>query len=170
MTIKQKTKKVDHNKSLPAKTKVIDFYNDLLFMKQMPVSEAFIDRLSAEMVAFADLEDTLRPSQFWNSKRLSIGTIDKWRAKWPQLERAYEYLVARIADRRDIGAITRKYDGSYVERSLAMYDPEYKKFLEWKASIADKNKESSGTLVVQMYTAPNSDLVPVKKKDGPIDV
>lgn len=164
MTIKKKAKTSDHSKSIAVNTKILDFYPDMFFLKEKPVSEAFIERLAREMVDWSKLEDSLRITQFFNQRGIPNGMIYKWMEKFPMLKQAHEFAMGAIADRRDIGAITRKYDGNYIDKSQAMYDPEYKKFLEWKASMAEKNRENSGTLIVQMMPTPSSDQVPVRKK------
>lgn len=165
MTNKTKKVKTAKNNMLPPeKVRVVDVYQDLYFNKEMPVNEAFIDRLAQEMIDFAELETTIRPSQFWISKRLHNQNIYRWKEKWPQLERAYAHLLSQCALRRDIGAVTKKFDGNYVDKTQAMYDPEYKKFLEWKASLADR-ENTLGNIKVVLDNYERSPMVPDKSSD-----
>jgi len=164
MAVKKKNKTKDNSIIPLERVKVVDMYPDLFFGREQPINEAIIDRLTQEMVEFAEREDTIRPSQFWMSKRLNSAYIYRWKEKWPQLQNAYDYLMAWCAQRRDIGAATRKYDGNYIEKNQPMYDPEYKKLVEWRAGLANKDKESQGTVVVQMMPSPTSDAVPERKR------
>lgn len=164
MAIKKKSKSSDNNKLPMGNTKIVDQYPDMFFLKEKPVSEAFIERLSREMIDWSKKDDSLRITQFFNVRGIPNAMIYRWMTKFPMLKQAHEFAMSVIADRRDVGAITRKYDGNYIDRAQAMYDPEYKKFLEWKASLVDKNKDSQGTLIVQMMPAPSSSVVPERKK------
>jgi len=174
--ITKRVKASNHSKMpvKPAKDalspKIIEFYRSPGTQEQIPVALGFLYKLAREWAEWSLLDDSLRIKDFFLERNIPIDTMYNWLEKYPFLKEVHNTVMERIASRRDRGAIMRKYDGNYIDKTLPMYDLEYRKFLEWRASIADKNKESSGTLVVQMWTAPNSDLVPTKKKDGPIDV
>lgn len=160
----KKSKNSDNNK-LPFKsTKIVDYYTDMFFLKEKPVSEAFIERLAQEMIDWSKEDDALRITQFFNKRGIPNPMLYRWMEKYPFFKQAHEYVMAVIADRRDVGAITRKYDGNYIDKSLGMYDPEYRKYMEWKASLTNKEKESQGTVVVQMMPSPTSDVVPERKR------
>lgn len=147
-------------------TKLIDRYPDLFFLREQPMPEVIIKRLVAEMIEFSDRPTTLRASQFWNDKKINSGYYWQWKEKFPELKQAYEYMLARIAERRDLGAMTREFDGNYIKDSQPMYDPEYKALLEWKAHLAKKEEGAGqGNITVVLEQFPESRLVPKKKVD-----
>jgi len=159
----KKEKLVHHISTDKEKTKIVDFYTDMLFFKEKPVSEAFIERLAQQMVDWSKQDDSLRITQFFNKCGIPNSMLYKWMDRFPVFKAAHEFTMSALADRRDIGALTRKYDGNYIEKSMGMYDPEYRKFMEWRASLADKNKDAQGTLVVQMLPAPQTETVPIRR-------
>lgn len=162
----KRVKTTKHSSIDSKSAKVVDFYPDLFFMKQMPVSEAFIDRLAQEMIEFAEKKDTIRPSQFWLSKRMNSTYITRWKEKWPQLQMAYDFLVASCAMRRDVGAATRKLDGSYIKDTQVLYDKEWRDQIEWRSKLNVKEDIGiDGKFVLQMIKAPNSTEVPDRNKE-----
>lgn len=147
-------------------TRMLDRYPDLFFLREHPMPEAIIRRIIDEMIEFAERPTTLTAKQFWNEKKINSRYYHLWKEKHPDLEQAYNYLLAKIAERRDLGAITRQYDGNYIKDSQPIYDPEYKALLEWKASLAKKEEGAGqGNITVVLEQFPESRLVPKKKAD-----
>lgn len=146
---------------------VLDLYPDLVFNREMPVTEAFIDRLAQDMIEFAEKEDTLTKWKFIRHKKIAKSNIQRWCKNFPQLQRAWDHMVDCIASRREEGAIMRKYDGGFVREFHAMYDQEYKDFLLWKYSLNKKPEDgaTSGTFILRMQNAPLTDEVPERKKE-----
>lgn len=135
------------------KNHVIDHYTDLFFLQTMPVTEAFIDRVASDMIAWSKKDTSLRITDFFNELGIPNAMLYKWMKKWPNLQHAHTYTMSVIAGRRDVGAITKKYDGAYIKDSQAMYDPEYKAFLEWRAGL-NKDKDMVGNIKVVIEKFP----------------
>ncbi len=163
MTKIQKVKKSNHNKVPLEKSKIIEVYRDMLFMKEKPISLGFLERLAQDMVEWSKKETSLRITDFFLECDVPNAMIYRWMDKYDFLKYAHEITMMRIASRREIGAITRKFDAGAIEKYQPMYDPEYKKIVEWRSSLNEKNKDSQGTLIVQMMPAPVSDKVPERK-------
>lgn len=151
---KQKITQTDNNSTeKKAPVKIVDFYTDLFFMKEKPVSEAFIERLATDMVEWAKKDRSLRITQFYNEMGIPSRYFYEWMKHYPKLALAHEYAMSMIADRRDIGAIEKKYDGSYIEKSFGMYDPAYRSFMEWKSKLA-KQEQAQGNVQVIIQKFP----------------
>lgn len=163
MTKIQRVKKSNHNKVPSEKSKIVEIYRDPLFMKEKPVSLNFLESLARDMIEWSKKDSSLRVSDYFLECEIPNQMIYRWMDKYDFLKYAHEITMARIASRREIGAITRKFDSGAIERYQPMYDPEYKKLVEWRASLSDKNKDSQGTLIVQMMPAPVSGRVPELK-------
>lgn len=147
------------------KTKVVEMYKDMFFLREYPISEAFIERLAADMVEWAKKETSLKLTDFFWDMGIHNQVVYRWMEKWPILKRAWEFAGQRIASRREVGAITRKLDPGAIEKFQGMVDPEYKNFLQWKASLATTEKQGTGTVIVRMEAAPTSDRVPERKQE-----
>jgi hypothetical protein len=130
--------------------KLINRYPDLFFLREQPMPEIIIERVIEEIVDFADRETTLRPSQFWNEKKIDPAYYDQWKDKYPNVIRAVAYLKSMCAQRRDIGAVTKELDGNYIKDQQALYDPEYKALIEWRMNLTKKEDEKPTTVIVEL--------------------
>ncbi len=170
MTKLSKTKTSKHSKILTESpkiatpAKIIDSYIDMMYMKEKPVAIGFIMRLAEEWIAWSLLEDSLRMADFYLERNIHKSVMYRWMEKYDFMKRTHEFVKDRIASRRDKGAITRKYDPHYIDKHQIHYDDEWRKTVEWRASLGDTNKEGSGTIILQMAPAPNSAEVPERKK------
>jgi len=177
MTKKTKSNNnINNNKTMPKmdkeKVKIIDIYKDIMTFREKPVSLAVIERLSEELNSWSLLDTSLRFKDFYLEKGIPTKTVYRWKEKYEFFNQTYELALNRIASRREIGALTRKYDAATVERFQPLYDSEYKEFIKWKAEIKDRESQGSGTIVVQMAPAPKTALVPERfsSKESDIEV
>ncbi len=148
-----KAKKVNISTETKPRVKIVDFYTDLFFMKERPVSEAFIERIAHDMVTWAKKDTSLRITQFFNELGIPNKMLYRWMEIYPSLRMAHDYTLSVIADRREVGAITKKYDGNYIKEMQPMYDPAYKSFLEWRAGL-NKEKDTLGNIKVVIERFP----------------
>lgn len=146
----KKAKPTDHNTSNGDLTKSGYCYKDILFMRQVPIQEEYIDRLCEDWKQWAKLETSLRIRQFWNERGISITCVYRWMKEWPQLQETHDYVLDVLADRRDIGALTRKLDGAQVRETFALYDPDFKAYLQWRASLTKKEDTEGGITTVEI--------------------
>jgi hypothetical protein len=166
-----KSKTVKHNKvpiereKEDSSPKIIDFYTDMMYFKQVPVAIGFLKRLALDWVEWAKLDDSLRMSDFYLERNITEKTMHRWMEKHDFMREAHAFVKARIASRRDKGAITRKYDASYIDKHQTQYDADWRKEFEWRAKIGDEGKEGSGTFILQMVQAPSSPEVPERNKE-----
>jgi len=129
-------------------TRMLDRYPELLFVREHPMPEAIINKMVSQMLEFADRPTTLRAGDFFIEHKINNWYYYTWKDKYPDLEAAYKYMLACIASRRDKGAITKQYDGNYIKDQQALYDPEYKALLEWRANLAKKEENQLGNITV----------------------
>lgn len=132
-------------------TKVCDIYTDLFTLRKTPISEAFIERLAADMVEWASKdEDALTLKQFPLSRGISWKTFERWTKKHDLLKSAYEDMKTFIAIRREKGMITRKYDTKATMHIQHRYDEDWKKADEFHSSLrkTEKADEKHGNITV----------------------
>ena len=105
----------------------LEEYKDLLTFRMKPVSEAFIERLSEEYMAWAKKEDSLILSDFCDERHIEPRSFYNWCQKFDSMRDAHDYAKRRIASRRELGALNRKFSETMVIRRQHAYDPEWDK-------------------------------------------
>lgn len=116
-----------------------------------PVSEEFVLTLFQEMRQWAiDNDDALKISQFWHIRRVPRTSMEMWRDKFPSCGALYKEVMEIIGNRREIGAMKRKYTESITMQSMALYDKDWRDMAEWRAALSKKNEadEAKDTIVV----------------------
>lgn len=142
-------------------------YLDCFSFTYKPVTESFINRFFQDMVTyFRDNEDAMQLERYYLQKGVRYDNIKKWCDKWPQAKAAYEMCLQIAGTRRELGAMTKDLDGSFVNKTLYNYLEMYRTSEEWRSSLRQKEaeKQSSSNYTVVMEPFPESDLVPEKKK------
>lgn len=105
----------------------LEDYLDCFQFKMLPVTEAFIERISSEMVLWAkDNPEALKISQFYSHKGISRPTFEKWCQKYPVMKSAKEQAMLFIGDRRETGAVTNKLNSKIVMHTMHFYDDDWR--------------------------------------------
>lgn len=131
------------------RTAWIDEYIDCFSLTMHPVTEAFIDRFSADLIAWSKKDDSLVMKDFCIEKGMPQSVFYSYVAKYPKLKIANEFAKMCVASRREKGGLTNRLNAGMVTLSMPIYDSEWKDLLEWKAKMAEKNTAPS-TVIVQM--------------------
>lgn len=141
-----------------------EYYLDMFSFTTVPISSAYIEKFAKEWVDItASDENILTLEQFFGMKRISRATLQKWLIRSEALREAKELVLMILAIRREVGAITKKYDAAFIKWSHAAYDPAYKKIDEWRAKLGDTNNVINGTRVVVVEKFENvPDVKPAK--------
>ena len=140
-------------------------YLCMLSMKMKPVNEAFLDKFAFDWTQEARSDE--KYISIWKYP-LSIGLVDStvygWMERNENVKTAHKYVKAMCAIRRDSGAVSKEFDGSYVAKSMPLYCEDWKKMEEWRANLAKDVEQAGGPQIVVIEKYPESDKVP-KKKD-----
>jgi len=140
-----------------------DDYTDLFTFKKVPISEAYIDRLATELLDWAlNNDDALKMSQFYLGKGISYHSFSRWLKRSKNLEEAHNSALKLLGNRREIGAIKKKYDTSMIATMMPKYDEDWKEVIEWRSKLKEQ-EASNETKIVVIEKAPNSNIVPEKK-------
>ncbi len=155
---KQAKKRDNESKSSPW----LEDYMDCFTLKMKPITEAFIHRISLELMAWAEKdEDAIKLEQFYTPKRIPRSTFDRWADKYEVLGRAKEIAFSYISSRRELNALNRKYDASTNNNMMPKYDKDWKAMAEWRNKLKiDAQEKDSGTKIVVIEKFASSDLVP----------
>ncbi len=121
--VSKKTKTVDHNiENKSVDRDFVDEYLDVIDLRVKPMTVGGLQRMAHRMIAWAKRDDALRISQFFHEEGISQEYFDKWCERSPALNAAKRTAYSCVADRREIGSLTRLYDRVQVNKSLYRYD------------------------------------------------
>jgi hypothetical protein len=141
-------------------------YQDLFFMKEKPVSLAFLERFAQEVLNWSALDTSLKITDFYLEKNIPNQVYYRWVKKYDFMKEAHETAMRRIASRREVGALTRKYDAGSVREFQALCDPEYREFIKWRSELRNKeDAQGGGTIVVHLPPTPLTAEVPERVKE-----
>ena len=145
----------------------LEEYLDCFSFKMKPITQAFIHRISQELVKWAEDDDigALKVSSFYLKKGIPWETWNQWKKKYTEINHATKYATMVIGNRREIGGLTKKFESSIVSHTMPMYDPEWKQLAEWRASLKDDKAEEGGTKYIIVDKAPDTGIPPCKEKD-----
>jgi len=166
-----KSKNIKHNTpKYKATTGVIEFYNDSFSWKEVPVSQAFIDKTTEELATWAiNDKNALKLTQFCHIKGIPSQTLYRWCDKYPKLKAAKDLAIEIIGNRREIGAIKNKYNHQMISSQQAKYDSSWWSLevqrAELKAKLQqDVEASKRYTIVLDTYAEANNDSNTVSNK------
>ncbi len=114
-------------------------------------TEPMLHRMLEEAFEYFEKDPEALSIEGWLlKKRIWRQTWYEWVGKHDWFRKAHEHFLILIADRRDRGSITRKYDRESAYRSIHLYDPD-----KWKQIYDDTKKKHEDmnkptTIVVEM--------------------
>ena len=147
-----KTKKPAIKRDVESKSSPwLEDYMDCFTLQMKPITEAFIHRLSVELMEWAQKdEDAIKLEQFYGPKRIPRSSFDRWANKYEVLGRAKEIAFSYISSRREINTLNRKYDAATNNNMMPKYDKDWKEMAEWrnKLKIDALDKDNGPKIVV----------------------
>lgn len=159
---KRKTKPI----TTPWQTQEV--FRDYTTYRLRPVSEAFLDKLAKLLTDWSTKKsDALVLEVFLTKYGIYKDSFYGWCKRYKPLDDARKHALTSIGGRRVHGALTKEYDSNIVQRYMPMCDPDYKEFLEYKASLKAKTEKeaNSGKQVVIIERFPDTPEVKAKKED-----
>ena len=145
----------------------IDEYYSYKSKKKEILTTTSLERICDELVEWATKEDdAIKINQFLALKGIPYGTWHNWIEKNEILRNAVAHAKMIIGNRREYGAMTRKFEAGNTMYVMSLYDPDWEKMLRLRAEIADKKEDNKGVIFVAVPAIPNTEVVPVKEDDG----
>ena len=129
-----------------------EFFHDIYTYQQKPMSIPGLQKMGAGLIKWA-LEDpkALKIKPFFRNLGIATNDVSRWRKKYPAFDMAYRTALEAIGDRREIGAIEKKYDSSLICRTMVQYDSEWAQTEEWRAGLRTKEEDKGNhTFVINM--------------------
>jgi hypothetical protein len=107
----------------------------------------------------ADDDGCLSIQEFFLSKGVNSKTFYSWCQKWELAGDALETAKELIALKRERLALKNKLHAGVFLAMQGKYCPDYKKLMEWKASLHNKNTIDDNRINVIINEVRSSDLV-----------
>lgn len=138
----------------------LEEYLDCFHLKYKPVTEMFLERISKELVLWSRTEEkAYKVSQFFSQKNIGYHTYMSWVKKYPLFESAFNLAKTIIGDRRESGALERKFDAGTVINMMPYYDPEWKEMTKFRTELKAQANENANTgtqfVVMEKFTLPD---------------
>lgn len=132
-------------------------YYNLFTMQISPVTQGFIERESKALMDWSRLDDSLRIHDYTDMKGYPPQDYYTWVDNFPALKLAHEYAMRRIASRRELGALTRKYSEKAVSWTLGHYDKIYKEEIQYFIRLKeDLQKQQDIKVVIEQIPSLSS--------------
>lgn len=148
------------------KVVMLDEYFNFMTFKKDFITNTMMERLAQELVEWASTnDDAIKIKQFCALKGISEKKWHDWYTRYDVLREAHDHAKTIIGNRREAGAMTRKYADGPTTFMLPMYDSDWGEMMERRAKLASKDDDSGGTKVVVMEKYAEVAEVPRRKGD-----
>jgi len=130
-----------------------------------PVPDYIITEIAEDLEDWAENTQALRAKDFIWQRKLSPHVFYDWIEKFPRLKEAYDFALMAIASRREIGAITRKYDAGSALKMMPQYDKDWANMMRFEAELKKQSQGEAANvnITIEELKIPNSPLVPELK-------
>lgn len=116
-----------------------------------PVSDIVLQRHANDLLAWANgNEDAIRLKTFMTDRHIAPKVFYEWADRYRPLKAAMEVALDIIGGRRELKGLQRKYDPNLVERTMPLYDSQYKAWkLEQKMNQQESQKPTEIRVIMQ---------------------
>lgn len=139
-----------------APIRVIEEWYNIHTMQYHPATNTFFQREAMILKEWSLKDDSLRISDFYDSRGYDTPTFYRWCAQYPEMQAALEFAKRRIGSRRELGAMQRKFDPHIVQKTLGHYDYVFKQEQEREHQARLKYAQNSESKVVVIERFPSS--------------
>ena len=143
-------------------------YRDMNKMKKIPVNNVYLENLAKQLIDWANNNDSIiRFSQFYRLIGIRPTEFVRLREHSSILQEAYDYVNMLIAENREVGAATNKFNFAVINATQSHYCHISKEQQEFRADLSAKAKGNEGgnsTITVLMDQFPATNRVPEKKE------
>lgn len=139
-----KTNKPSTKSKLPLKdSSSYATFKNMQSWRTHEVSGAYLEMVCQKIIDWAKKEDSFCFTQFLREEGIPERTFYGWLPKFSDLQDVYWFAMSSLGDRREIGAITRKYDSGIIEKSLAVYSSTFAAAKGYDAKLKREEQGSS---------------------------
>lgn len=139
-------------------------YVDPLSGNSFAMTDLGLEKLSSDLVKWAHTKDAFTITQFFLSKGIPPKTWYRWVDKSEYLKDAQDVAKELIAVRRELGVSSGKLRSDMIKPVHGYYSKVWKDEQDRLSKMNDVSGAGQKQIVV-MEVSPNSDVVPVLKRD-----
>lgn len=149
-----------------------DQYLCMNSFKMKPINEKWIQWLAQELIKWAVQDDNaLKLTQFYTLHGICSADIRRWMERSDYLKRAHAFAKLVIGDRREVGAINRKYETTMIKMMMPAYDPEWAQREQEQSKLRNPDAQAmTGQLIIEIPVFKSSGLVPDRQLEEPADM
>lgn len=137
---------------------------DMVGFQLTTLGERAIIEIGRKLIIWAkDDAGALKISLYFHDQGISMRTANRWCKRIPLFGEWFQMALQIIGDRREILGLKREIDGHMAMRYAHLYDPEFKKGLEWLESIKNNDSDNKHQIVI-IDRYPSVDSVPACKE------
>lgn len=122
-----------------------------------------VDALAEDLLKWCKTDDAISIDGFVKVSFLPTTQMYDYAQNHPGLKRAIATAKHLIGQRRERFALEGKYNANVVIKTMPLYSPEYKAWVQEYQKGATAAATGGGTRYIVVDTMPNSDLVPERK-------
>lgn len=151
---------------LPKDCSYLEYLKEDAF-RFFPGKQEWRSRVCASLYSFPEEKDEFKMPvvevmQFCELYKIPYTTLLMWVNMYDDISHAYKYMKLRLASRRRIGALHRRYDKDVVFKDLHNYDPEWDAVNKYHAALKT-DQVATGPQFILMSEMPTSSKVKDKK-------
>jgi len=135
---------------LPVEQVFTGQYYNVKTMKYHPTTVKFVENECIRLLEWSELDDSLILLDFLDTRGYNPETFYDWCKKFENLEQAHQYVMRRIASRREKGALMRKYDANAIMRVMGHYSKIWRDEMTFAAKLReDTSKQNDIKIVIE---------------------
>lgn len=151
--------------SIEGPIKAHEEYFDWNEFRTKPMSERFIVKLGHEFVHWCKNSKSIIAGQFFSEKGIDHRTYYRWMDRCPEFEKAYRHGLSILGNKREVGAIEKRYSEKMVMHRMHAYDPEWKDSDKYQASLRNNESNSNEPKIVVIEKFRDKEDEPIKIKE-----
>lgn len=107
------------------------------------IDEPFINKLCVDLIGWSQQNNSLRLTQFVGLFGIELPMLYRWCKKFPQLQRAKQYALDRLADRRELGVAFGNLNSSAILSTMTMYCDTWAAAKQYEAQLKTQSTKMS---------------------------
>lgn len=143
-------------------TKFTDMFEiyDIFTGRSKPVSDDWLENLGKKALKWAmEIEEPLTARFFFRQQGIDYMSVGNWRKRSTKFDTYCRMMLETLADKREVGAVTKKYDAAHVRYTLPQFGQEWKDLAQFHASLKQEAKGTGDqhiTVVMEDFGAKGS--------------
>ncbi len=128
---------------------VLEEYLDMYLLQKKPVTDTFLDMLASTYVKWVKEETKcLLFTEFLQYQGIRREDFYRWLLRSEKLRAAHDFVIMVLCNRREVGAITRKYDSSMITKMHGFYSDIWVQETTRVAALGMKDEDRKQNITV----------------------